>query len=82
MRGGLDSGAAPGAEVDAAPSADAACVPLATLDVDTCLELAPQVVPFLAAHLKQVHWSPMSVPRARLAARLRHEPRVLRGRSG
>jgi len=71
-----------GAEVDAAPSADAACVPLATLDVDTCLELAPQVVPFLAAHLKQVHWSPMSVPRARLAARLRHEPRVLRGRSG
>jgi len=70
------------AEADRVQRDHAACVPLATLDVDTCLELAPQVVPFLAAHVTRVHWSPMSVPRSRLAARLRYEPRVLRARSG
>lgn len=67
-----------------APSFDVeqACEPLVSLDIDTCLELAAPAVSFVQAHVKEVHWSLMSVARARLLARLRHEPRGWRARAG
>lgn len=66
--------------VPAPPSSAApACVALQRLDVDTCIELAPDVVPRLQRLVHEVHWSATSVARAQCRARYQQGGRSRRG---
>lgn len=62
-------------------SSEPICTSLSMLDIDTCIALSADVIPFVQRHVPQVMWSPTSVRRAQMAARRYQEPRTFRARA-
>lgn len=59
----------------ATPAPTARCCALEQLDVDECLELDPQVIPYLQRHVPHLTWHAQSAARERLRARQSQGPR-------